>query len=119
MSRALSLAAAVSLGALPPALVTALILAPVLVNCSVRAMLPWMFGVSLIPALSAAAFVQNMRDGAWRIVTGIFAFGVPAVLFVGFFVWANVDLSFRARLLVVLAAITGSTFVVLGCRSSR
>ena len=116
MSRALSLAAAVSLGALPPALVTALILAPVLVNCSVRAMLPWMFGVSLIPALIAAAFVQNMRawTGAGRIVTGIFAFGVPAVLFVGFFVWANVDLSFLAGLLVVLAAITGSTFVVLG-----
>jgi hypothetical protein len=47
MCRALSLAAAVSLGPLPPALVTALILAPVLVNCSVRATLPWMFAASL------------------------------------------------------------------------
>jgi hypothetical protein len=82
MSRALSLAAAVSLGALPPAFATALIFAPVLMNCSVRAMRPWMLLASLFPALIAAAFVLFMRAGtrAGRIVASIFALAPVAVV---------------------------------------
>ncbi len=114
MGRALSLAAAVSLGALPPAFVTALILAPVLINCSVRAMLPGTFAASLFPALIAAAFV--LHRGAWtpwlNVVAGLIAWGGLLAVLVGLVV-AMAELAVFAMLIVVPGAIIASIFGVL------
>jgi hypothetical protein len=115
LSRALSLAAAVSLGAVPPAVVTALVIASVLVDCSIRALLPGTFVASLVPTLLSAAFVLHMRarTRGQSVVTGLLFWGGLLALFVGS-VAAIVELSFMAMIVLIPAAIVASTFGVLG-----
>jgi hypothetical protein len=91
------------------------VIASVLLDCSMWAMLPGTFVASLVPTLLSAAFVLHMRarTRGQSVVTGLLFWGGLLALLVGSVV-AIVELSFMAMILLVPAAIVVSTFGVLG-----